>query len=761
MSEHQQTNKDSRTKVHQETPKEHVTQDSAAPEIQDSQLDPSLTTPSRVLNLQRAIGNAAVQRLLAGKASQLAEQADDKSPVAQQPAASFVDSKLQRKPRQEAVQENNTRLSDPLVSGVEQLSRQSADDAAVDSIQRQFQPVTTNKNAHLRNDGQWGAHVGAKIDSGDEIVADPAQQKTQRRRVISDVTWTKAVNVSGADWTWATHNGRTTYIRNGSIGPAKQYPEKAETRANKPPRRASIDRPQLNWHHLTGEFVEIEDSVSTPGAKIAKHKNEFKRITPATGQIDALDANEQLQIDTPALEAYLLRHLEEVVRAGIGGLPWEDLLATEANLKKVMYAREPEGSKALRFDNFGKTAAGSQFVSYFNWVMAPDGPFQRIQEGAQYIRDSLEHWRKWLNPPNGDGVTITSINVNGSDLHEHGLGVLFVKFNKPAGGPAEYTTAGEHEVVVKPEERDLEQRLFGTQPGSLANFVNNVVGLAGPDQITTYKQKVAPGFGTLCEKVIATRAKDLPTDVVRPLTQALKESLVFVLMTGLTDLHGENILWRDGKPYMIDADNALKLKYMTPDQATAQSGYTAYSRDASPALTEVYNSSVGYETSLMEALQTPNSWAQLRILKKVKEIFAASIGRTVPIETGVWGNRLMSYIATREVGDPGDVPVDGVESTTKWQWCNYWATTVPTGRGANAPGLRGEVGVRLGTDGNFQPVAEAAQLFADFKVGQIPFYNYRYGDGYVLHNGQVVWHGQPIAERMEGLFALFPRQLNI
>lgn len=687
-----------RAKARHQTPKPSVTQDTASPQAEQSEPITSMLPPAQVLSLQRTIGNAAVKRLLAHPARQ--------------------------------------------------------------TIQRQFKPATVTKNAHLRNQGQWGTFVGPRIDSGEEIVVDTAQQVTQNRRVLKNITWTKAVNVTGSAWDWAAHSGATTYIRHSRIGQPKDYPQRADRDRSKPPNRRNIDRPRLNWHHLTGEFIEIEDSVSTPDTKIALHKGAYKRIDPATGQISQLDIHEQRQIDSNVLETYLMNRLEAAVRAGLNGVAWENAFVTPENLRKIMYAKNPEGSKALRFDDFGKGLSGPAFIAYYKWVTAHDGPFQRIQDGAAYVRNALEHWRKWLNPPNGNGVTITSIDVNGSDLHEHGLGVLFVKFNKPLGGPEEYRAQGEHELVFKPEDRVLEQKLFGTQRGSLANFINNVVGLNDQDKISTYKQQVDQGFGTLCEKVVATRAKDLPQDQVRPITQALKESLVFVLITGLTDLHGENVLWRNGKPYFIDADNALKLKYMKPDEASEQSGYTAYNQNVGTTLKEVYDTSIPYETKLLEALHNPQSWAQERLLKKVKEIFAASVGRTVPIETGVWGNRLMQFIMTSDVGLPTDAPIPGQEPTTKWQWCNYWATTVPTGRGAHAPGLVGEVGMRRGTNGNFQPNIEAAQLFADFKVGQIPFYNYRYNDGYVLHNGQVIWHGQPIAERMEGLFALFPRQVQ-
>ncbi len=632
-------------------------------------------------------------------------------------------------------------------------------------IQREFHPVTTSSKAHLRNDGAWGAMIGSAIPADSEVVADKTDQKTQTRRIGWDTTWTRAVDMTGANWT-AADKGRTTYIRNSRLGVDKHYPETKDNQTYKPPRRQAVENSRLNWHENTGEFVEIEDSLTTPNAKISQHKGAYKRITPATGQIDPLDAQEHFQIDTPDLEQHLKNRVQQVLTDATVGVAWQDKLVTDGNIKKVMYEAD-EGSKALRFDNFGKSSIGQDFISYYKWVTDPHGPFERIQEGAEYVQDSLEHWRKWLYPPNGDGVTITSITLTGSDLHESGLGVMFVKFNKTnAGGNVDYPEAKEHELVVKPEERVLEQKLFGPQAESLASTVNTGVGLAGPAQITTYKQQVDAGFGTLCEKVVATQAKKLPSDVVRPITQALKESLVFVLITGLTDLHGENVLWDiDGKPHMIDADNALKLKFMTPSQATAQNGYIAYSPDANTEFVrKVYASSVGYETAIMKALKTPSTPEQRLLLSKAKEIFSTSVGRTVPIKTASWGDWLMTFISIPREGTNLDISdrttASDPKSKSKWEWCDSRATKVPTGADGT-PGLKGEVGLRSGTDGNFQKDREKAQIYADFKVGQIPFYNYEYGTGNVKHNGQIIWNGQPITERMAGLFTLFPNQLDV
>ena len=142
----------------------------------------------------------------------------------------------------------------------------------------------------------------------------------------------------------------------------------------------------------------------------------------------------------------------------------------------------------------------------------------------------------------------------------------------------------------------------------------------------------------------------------------------------------------------------------------------------------------------------------------MKATFAATTGHTVPIETAVWGGRLKDFIRCSDAGVRDEAHVNGQMPTTRWQWCSYWAATVPDGRGAHAPGLNGEVGVRNGTNGNFDAGEEARQIHADFTVGQIPFYNYRYRDGHVLHNTQHIWDGEPLGERMAGLFQLFPRQ---
>ena len=631
------------------------------------------------------------------------------------------------------------------------------DNLDTDDIQREFRPASVVSNAHLRNRDQWSTYVGNKIKPDDEIVVDRDQTEIEpkRYRFGNNTTWVKAVNVPGSRWNPNVHGGANTYIRDGHIGADKQYPHRAEVLDHKPPLRKNGFGYRFNWNPNIGEYVVIEESVTHPGAFIVKYNNSYWRLSNA-GQIEDLDVHEQLQLSTSALKDYLKGRILGILRTANQGNPWRDLLATSENAEKLM--SDTEGSKALRFDT-GSGYTRETYVAWYRWATADDGPFHRIQEGAEYVRDALTYWRGQLFPQDADQVQITSIKMSGSDLHESGLGVMFVKFTKPIGGHPDYDAAGEHEVVIKPEARMLEKALFGTQNESLANQINAAVGLAPNDQITTYKQDVNANYGTLCEKVAATQADKLgaPANVI---SQAMKEALVFILITGLTDQHGENVLWDDqGKPYMIDADNALKLAYMQTDMPI-QNGFKFYAgAQSDPTIRGVMSSAVNYETRIMQELRNPTSLASQRLLLKVREIFAAQTGRTVPIETAVWGIRLQMFIMCPNEGtDQDQLPQQGVEPTTRWQWCKYWATTVPEGKGAFAPGLQGEVGMAGNGNGNFQQDEEARQLYADFKVGQIPFYNYRYGDGKVLHNTRPIWDGQPIAERMAVLFQEFPNQ---
>lgn len=642
------------------------------------------------------------------------------------------------------------------------------------ALQRDFHPAQVIHNAHLRASGELGKGIGGRIDKGAEIVVDRDDTEVEPDKKKPD-TFVRAVDQRAATFEPAKHARATTYIREKRIGPDKDYgPDglKVNTALHWPTTRSATPDSRtvrLKWLATVGEYVHVEKSASVDGATIVHVHGEYKRLE--TGALFDLDKTEERQLDTARLEAYLHKKVKIILRRATAGKAWRNKLATDDNVKKIML---DTGSKALRWKAFS-SVTDDEYVSWLKWVTAPDGPLKRIEDGADHVAASIDHWRGQLYPTDVSRVTVKSLKLTGSDLHEEGLGVMFVTFNKPAGGHGDYAAAGDHEVVIKPEARALEQALFGTHADSLANTVNRVARITKvKDQLATYKQDVDARFGTLCEKVVGTAAEHLPesTDVARTVSRAMKEALVFIMLTGLSDQHKENVIWDDKhRPYMIDADNALKLRYMTTDTSLGdngsakptsthlQSGFTwAVGDKGDEVLQGVMSSSEHYETAIMRTLKDPKSREAKRLLLKVQEILGAQTGRTVPIETALWGQRLQTFVACSDPGRKTDAVIPGKRPATRWAWCKYWAATVPTGKGAFAPGLEGEVGTRSGTDGNFDADAEAAQLYADFKVGQIPFYNYAYGSGRVIHNKVHIWDGQPIEERMAELFKLFPTQ---
>ena len=156
----------------------------------------------------------------------------------------------------------------------------------------------------------------------------------------------------------------------------------------------------------------------------------------------------------------------------------------------------------------------------------------RIREGADYVADSLNHWRTWLGTAPGHNVAVNIVEVTfmKSDLHERGLGVISVKFNKPVAGGNPMFGLGDIEVLLKPEDKRLEKDLLGwsaTGDQSAAEQINRILetqagvaagALPATESISTIKMEVGdlppivPGAArptTLVEKVPGTQAQHL------------------------------------------------------------------------------------------------------------------------------------------------------------------------------------------------------------------------------------------------------------
>ena len=328
-------------------------------------------------------------------------------------------------------------------------------------IQREWRPASTKKNAHLRNDGQWDDYVGSRIDDGTEVVVDRAAVKTEvKKRVIlgeKQTGWMKAVDETAEDFDPAVHGNATTYIRASSVGPDKDYGAKGlpvDKAQHQPPARKAIGDLTAKWLPALGEYVEIEESVTTPGAHIVHYDNTYKRLQG--GQLHDLDATEQLQLNTDGTRTFFRDKVISILQQENAGTPWELLLATQANAEKIIAG--VDAAKALRIDSF-KSSYGEMYVSWFRWALAVDGPLSRIRRGAKEVNDSLTHWRSTMYPDDPSQVAVTKVSLTGSDLHEFCL--LYTSPSPRGGHQARSPRVGAGAVrqsAGQPRQRDQHDR---------------------------------------------------------------------------------------------------------------------------------------------------------------------------------------------------------------------------------------------------------------------------------------------------------------
>ncbi len=135
----------------------------------------------------------------------------------------------------------------------------------------------------------------------------------------------------------------------------------------------------------------------------------------------------------------------------------------------------------------------------------------------------------------------------------------------------------------------------------------------------------------------------------------------------------------------------------------------------------------------------------------VRNAFNNQIGRVVPLYTQYWGGRLNGHISL----PPGN-NADPINGGSRWSNAKQAAAKVARGDAYGAgTGLVGEAGI-AGTGEWYDNAAETNQIKADLDQGKIPFYNYAYTSGHVLHNNVHIWNGQTLTDAMNVLLAKFP-----
>ena len=608
------------------------------------------------------------------------------------------------------------------------------DRAAV--VQRAFEPVTVTGKSHLRashgGNVAGGQRVGRAIPAGTEIVADSASQQVQHRSILRDVDWTPAVDVTAAAWNPAAHPAAHGFIRSTKIVP-RVYPRSVTVTLGS---RGQLPR-QARWDERVGEYTTIEPSLETPADEIVLVGGQFRRLDGAFN-LHPLTTLEQSQVDDISREAAAELRLRDIlVKAATAGGIDPALVATPENVEGLEHP--------LRME----VALGSQadMDKWYAWVQAV---FLKIEAGANELVASINHWRGQLSPADITQCQVTRIEFKGSDLHDKGLGAVVVDFTKPLGG-AIFAAQTNVTAVLKPEDRNIERALFGKQAGSLAAQVNLLAGLNPADEITRIEMETHATYGSIIEFVRAEAARKV--NGAGADTQAMSEGIAFAFLAGLSDVHQDNVLWdTQGNPYFIDADNALNAaRLQTP---TSQSGFSMYNPGRTQTDIDALQRNLAASRSrIVQALRLNST----PLLAAVQAAFTNTVGRLVPMYTNHWANRLKfdGYI-TADAGTPAD-GIGADQTFSRWGLANKSAAKLPDGVAdrAGGPGLVTESGVAA-TGRHYNPAVEAAQIKADLDQGKIPFYNYDYTSGHVTHNGQVVWHGQTLADAVAILRAKFP-----
>ncbi len=403
--------------------------------------------------------------------------------------------------------------------------------------------------------------------------------------------------------------------------------------------------------------------------------------------------------------------------------------------------------KAIRHNVWNGGASVDNFVSGFS---TKEDKITRIREGSEYVAESLEHWRKWLYD-DPKQVNIEEVKFLQSDLHEQGLGVMKVKFKKPKGPEGhKFADQTEVEVIIKPEDKSLEENLLGDSPNSAANKINEIVGLTDPKEaLATIKMSSDKEYGSLVEKVKGLSAEDLTKNGgPKEMIPAFHETLVFAFLAGIDDLHKENVFWHEGKPYLIDADNVLSYNQMInkDNGKYTQSGFGGYYNKEEAvknkdAIKNKDNTTVN--SKILQAMIEDKGKA-LKIIDAIKDAVTGKEGRVVPIPTQSWSMALKSFTTSQNKD----------EFLTKLSSENY---IVRENREFSTEGGAGLIGTSYkNIDAIFyNSGAEKAELKKDFEAGVIPFYIYKFDTGHVTHNGTKIYHGQTLEQAMKVILNKF------
>lgn len=607
-------------------------------------------------------------------------------------------------------------------------------------VQRTYTPMKTTERTTLRTEVAGRVHeskkTGGSIDRDTELVVDPAVQDTTTSgawKFRKSTTWSRATHIDPEHYDPNVHRAGGGFVRASKVAPVA-YPRAAAQHVDIGS-RGGFDL-DVHWHQDIGEYAIFERSVENAARSVVyvpRVHTKWMALTPSN-TLAALTPTELTQVNDTSRDDAAERRLKLILTdaANAGGIA-PALLATQHNVDRLKHP--------LRLD--AATGAQAAKDKWFTWSQ---NVFAKISQGANDVVASVLHWRTQIYPPDPTQAVVTAIEIEGSDLHDRGLGALFVTYQKPNDDVGMFPNVGSVRVVIKPEDRNIEHSLFGSQQGSLANQINKRLGLTPADELTTIKMARDPAMGTVIEFVQGTLARGMNNTGAD--TQAMSEAIAFTIITGMSDVHRDNVIWNNGKPYFIDADNSLNDSILGQPTRT-QSGFSDYNAARQKTDLDVINQQkgAGSRSAIVQAMRADPG----PIIQLITAAFTGKRGRVVPLATNTWANHFKGLFKYIEKDDGNPTDRMGTGQMTRWGIANEAARKVETGGPMGGlyvgPGLVGECG-QAAAGNHFLPVLEGQLIKQDLDSGKVPFYEYEYSTGHVLHNGQVIWHGQTIADAM-------------
>lgn len=419
----------------------------------------------------------------------------------------------------------------------------------------------------------------------------------------------------------------------------------------------------------------------------------------------------------------LKQRIAQAIKRGAGA--YGDVIASRENVDSLLklFTDPFHGMEAVLNNVLGRDG------NFLPWAQSVLG---RIEQGARELASDIGYW---LTHHFIDHVELDRIQLTGSELHDRGLGVAIATWSYdhgPPAGPAVWRT------VLKPDDRSFEQALLGGEH-SVAGELNRRAGLKS-HRVQTLDMQVSPAHGSMVEYVESGLGQAIQSGlrklgILHSSQQATTESTAFAFLTGLHDLHEENVKYRGGAPVLIDAEVGLQ-----PDIIDRQ--YTAGVAISNPGFS---NAAVG-EGHVEDQLAGRGGssallgWAKAnpdpdQLGRIIKQKIGDTKARIVPVYTARWFALKNEYLNSLYVDD-----AQGMGAAL-----NAGSREIPDGGRSpdmEGPGLTRQIGADQG--GYYHPGRVEVGIQTLFQQASIPEFNYQPRTGRVFFRDEVIWQGQSI-----------------